>query len=103
MDLRQSLAIAIKAIRKDKGLTQEDFAVVSSRTYLSTLERGLKSPTLDKLEQLADVLQMHPAAIVMVAYAMQSKPAARPILIDEISEQAKHYVQTSKSIATSST
>lgn len=94
MNLRQSLAIAIKTIRKDKGLTQEDFSVVSSRTYLSTLERGLKSPTLDKLEQLADVLKMHPAAIVLIAYAMQSRPADRASLIDEISEQAKHYVRT---------
>lgn len=97
MNLRQSLAIAIKAIRKDKGLTQEDFSVVSSRTYLSTLERGLKSPTLDKLEQIADVLQMHPAAIVLTAYAMQSRPADRASLIDEISEQAKQYLRSRKS------
>ena len=54
MNLRQSLATAIRTVRKNKGLTQEDFGVVSSRTYLSSLERGLKSPTVDKLEEIAD-------------------------------------------------
>lgn len=91
MKLRQGLANAIKMIRKSKGLTQEDFAVVSSRTYLSTLERGLKSPTLDKLEELSKVLQIHPAALLLVAYAMQSKPDDRSDLLNKVSEEAKRF------------
>ena len=89
MNLRQSLATAIRTVRKNKGLTQEDFGVVSSRTYLSTLERGLKSPTLDKLEDISKVLNIHPATVVLLAYALQVQPISRGALIEEISEEAK--------------
>lgn len=88
MNLRQSLATAIRVTRKSKGLTQEDFAVVSSRTYLSSLERGLKSPTLDKIDEISKVLKIHPAAVVLMAYAMQVEPADRMALIRNISEEA---------------
>ena len=52
-----------------RGLTQEDFGLVSSRTYLSGLERGLKSPTLGKLEQIASVMQVHPLTLLALTYA----------------------------------
>ena len=68
MDLRQAFAKALKTFRTARGLTQEDFSDVSSRTYLSTLERGLKSPTIDKLQALAKVLNVHPVTILVLSY-----------------------------------
>ena len=91
MNLRQGLADAIKMVRKSRGLTQEDFGVVSSRTYLSSLERGLKSPTLGKLEDIAQVLGVHPATIVLLAYVQQTEPAGRELLLKEISEEVKKF------------
>lgn len=41
---------------------------MSSRTYLSSLERGLKSPTLDKINQLAGTLNVHPLTILVATY-----------------------------------
>lgn len=70
MNLRQALAAALKTVRKKRRLTQEDFSLVSSRTYLSALERGLKSPTLDKLQELAEVLAVPPGALVLLAHAI---------------------------------
>ena len=90
MNLRQSLATTIRTVRKNKGLTQEDFGVVSSRTYLSSLERGLKSPTVDKLEEIAGVLDVHPASILLMAYAIQARPLEREGLIEEISRATKN-------------
>lgn len=49
MEIRHAFAKALRKARKANGLTQEDFAEVSSRTYLGTLERGKKGPTLDKI------------------------------------------------------
>ncbi|MBI2277086.1 MAG: helix-turn-helix transcriptional regulator [Dechloromonas sp.] len=72
INLHDALAIAIKAIRKSRNLTQEDFGLVSSRTYLSTLERGLKSPTLDKLDEIARVMTVHPASLILLAYSILS-------------------------------
>ncbi len=41
MELKQAFSLALKRLRTRRGLTQEDFSFVSSRTYLSTMERGL--------------------------------------------------------------
>ena len=73
MDIRKGFAIALKQIRKAKDLTQEDFSESSSRTYLSTLERGLKSPTLEKVEAIAETLDVHPLTLLTMAYANGKK------------------------------
>lgn len=70
MELKQAFGRALKNLRASKQLTQEDFSQVSSRTYLSTLERGLKSPTLDKIEEIASVLGVHPMTILMSSYLL---------------------------------
>ncbi|MDP5764873.1 helix-turn-helix domain-containing protein [Pseudomonas aeruginosa] len=68
MELNTAFGLALKQIRKRKGLTQEDFSGISSRTYLSTLERGMKTPTIEKLEQLAGVLSIHPLTLLAATY-----------------------------------
>ncbi len=65
---KPSLPEALRRIRKARGLSQEAFSDVSSRTYLSSLERGLKSPTLSKLGELCEVLEVHPLTLLMLAY-----------------------------------
>ena len=90
---RQALALAIKAIRKNRKLTQEDFGLVSSRTYLSTLERGLKSPTLDKLDEIAKTMKVHPAALVLLAYAALEENAGGQIsMLGQVYEEAKNLI-----------
>ncbi|NOT14513.1 MAG: helix-turn-helix transcriptional regulator [Methylotenera sp.] len=69
MDINLSFGKALKLIRKKRGLTQEDFSDVSSRTYMSTLERGMKSITLEKLEDIAGVLGVHPITILLMTYS----------------------------------
>ena len=91
MNNRQALALALRKIRKARILTQEDFGVVSSRTYLSSLERGLKSPTLEKLEAIADVMSVHPAVLILVAYAIAEGGDAGKT-IDEIALGAKELL-----------
>ena len=80
MDIRQALGNALKSIRTARGLTQEDFSTVSSRTYLSTLERGLKSPTLDKLNALAEVMDTHPLTIMALTYIAAERCTADDLL-----------------------
>ena len=45
---------------------------MSSRTYMSTLERDLKSPTLHKLAELCEVMEIHPLTLLTLAYAGDS-------------------------------
>lgn len=68
MTLRTGFGKALQIARKSRGLTQEDFSEVSSRTYLSSLERGLKSPTLEKVQNLAAVMEIHPVSLITLAY-----------------------------------
>jgi len=63
------LATAIRTVRKARGLSQEAFSDVSSRTYMSSLERDLKSPTIHKLAELCEVMEVHPLTLLMLAYA----------------------------------
>jgi len=74
------LAAALKTIRKARGLSQEAFSDVSSRTYLSTLERDLKSPTLSKLIELCEVMEVHPLTLLTLAYAGVSTHKADQLL-----------------------
>lgn len=69
MTTKLRLATALKTVRKARGLSQEAFSDVSSRTYLSTLERDLKSPTLKKLAELCEVMEIHPLTLLTLAYA----------------------------------
>lgn len=68
MNSRMGLAKAIKQVRSVRGLTQEDFGDISSRTYLSTLERGLKSPTLDKIIELSAKMEIHPLTLLTLTF-----------------------------------
>ncbi|EPC8431073.1 helix-turn-helix domain-containing protein [Pseudomonas aeruginosa] len=72
MTVTYSLAKALKTVRKARGLSQEAFSSVSSRTYMSTLERDLKSPTISKLNELCDVMNVHPLTLLTLAYADDS-------------------------------
>ena len=66
--MRVAFAKALKDTRKSRGLTQEDFSDVSSRTYLSMLERGKKSPTLDKIQTIAQTIGIHCLSLMALTY-----------------------------------
>jgi transcriptional regulator with XRE-family HTH domain len=73
MPSKNAFPAALQTIRKARGLSQEAFSDVSSRTYLSSLERGLKSPTLTKIVELCEVMEVHPLTLLTLAYGRDSK------------------------------
>lgn len=66
--IKNNFGGALHAARSFACVTQEKFDAVSSRTYVSSLERGLKSPTLQKVDTLASVLGIHPLTLLTLAY-----------------------------------
>ncbi len=88
MDSRQAFGKSLKAIRTTRGLTQEAFSTVSSRTYLSTLERGLKSPTLDKIEALCETMDVHPLTLLALTYLNTQKNKRLDSLLKKIEKEA---------------
>jgi len=75
-----SLAKALKTVRKARGLSQEAFSDVSSRTYMSTLERDLKSPTISKLAELCEVMDVHPLTLMTLSYSNDNIVKANELL-----------------------
>ena len=89
MDTRKSFGKALHQARKANGLTQEDFSDVSSRTYLSTLERGMKSPTLEKIDALCETLDIHPLSLIALTYLSSSKGQRLDRLLDKVKKEVE--------------
>lgn len=83
--IRDGFAKALRKVRTARGLTQDDFWEVSGRTYIGALERGAKSPTLVKLEELAGVLEVHPMTLLATAYV--GKKADLEKLLETVRQQ----------------
>lgn len=79
MSLTAQFAAALKSWRELRALSQEQLAVAAGldRTYISELERGLKSPTLTTIEKLSSVLKVESAALLRSPRSMTipSSPA----------------------------
>jgi transcriptional regulator with XRE-family HTH domain len=84
---------ALKFARKATGRTQEDFAALSSRTYISALERGLKTPTLSKVEDLAQVLGIHPLTLLVMTYSHTVGPEIDDALLKKVSGELKRLFE----------
>jgi len=61
-------------------LSQEAFSDVSSRTYMSSLERDQKNPTMHKLTELCEVMEVHPLTLLTLAYAGDNTRKAEQLL-----------------------
>ena len=80
MAAKLGLAAALKTVRKARGLSQEAFSDVSSRTYMSSLERDQKNPTMHKLTELCEVMEVHPLTLLTLAYAGDNTRKAEQLL-----------------------
>ena len=77
---------ALRTARALTEVTQEAFDGISSRTYVSSLERGLKSPTLQKVDSLASVLGIHPLILLTLAYCEEPLEGHVEQLVHELEE-----------------
>ena len=95
MNINQAFGLALKQLRNHYQLTQEDFSEVSSRTYISSLERGLKSPTIEKIDELATVIGVHPALMILLAYAHLDETSVKHISEMLIAQENKISIPSS--------
>lgn len=65
-DLVRQFGLEVKRRRVELGLTQEALADISGlhRTYISSIERGGRNPTLDIIFQIARGLQCTPTSLI---------------------------------------
>ncbi|OOQ44577.1 transcriptional regulator [Pseudomonas fluorescens] len=84
MELKKAFGIALRRFRVSKGLTQEDFSIVSSRTFLSSLERGVKGVTLEKIDELASTIGVHPVTLIVACYLQKDTTSELNELFDQV-------------------
>jgi transcriptional regulator with XRE-family HTH domain len=89
MELKGALGEVFAQARKSVKLTQEDFETISPRSYISHLERGLSSPTIDKLDQLAGLMGIHAVSLLFQAYLIHDKSLDALQLMTKILEDSK--------------
>jgi len=60
MDIKQKFGLKIKALRKQKGLSQEKLANLAEidRTYLPTIEKGERNVSIEVVAKLAIALEV---------------------------------------------
>lgn len=77
MDIREVFGRNLRVLRKERGLSQEALAHEADvdRTYISALERGVYSATIDMVDKLASVLGVEPAALLRRPSPSRRKPA----------------------------
>ncbi|PNA00053.1 MULTISPECIES: helix-turn-helix transcriptional regulator [unclassified Pseudomonas] len=80
MTLKSSFATVLRAIRSKRSITQRQFADATSRTYLSKLESGKSSITLDKLEQLSARLELSPLTLLALTLSEDGCRPARDLV-----------------------
>lgn len=68
MEFKKAFGKALKVVRKFRGLTLMSFSNISGRTYISEIERGLKSPTIEKIDEIGNFMEIHPITISYLAY-----------------------------------
>jgi len=79
MSLKSSFAVVLRALRNKRTITQRDFGD-TSRTFLSKLEGGKSTLTLDKLEQVSQRLELSPLTLLTLTLSLDTgKPAAELI------------------------
>lgn len=91
---------AFRTVRLAQGLTQEDFVNESGRTYISELERYVKYPTLQKIDELAARLGVHPLTVLAMSYAskplvqtQRDKSAGVDRLLEQVLEEVEELLQ----------
>ncbi len=64
--LGKAFGCVLRSLRQDRGLSQESLGFESGyhRTYISILERGQKSPSLQTIFNLSQALKIDPAELI---------------------------------------
>lgn len=73
MDIRERIGWNLRRLRRERGITQEDFATDSGfdRGYISGVERGVRNPSVLVLARIASALDVDVAEFFDVNRAVE--------------------------------
>lgn len=87
MELNEALGRALKELRTDRGISQEK--VGASQSYVSDVERGLKSISIEKLDEFASVIGVHPATILLRGYVLMAEADVKEQLLARVGSELR--------------
>ncbi|MBU4636275.1 helix-turn-helix domain-containing protein [Pseudomonas chlororaphis] len=85
MELKYAFGKALREIRMSKDLSQE--SIGASQSYVSDVERGLKTPSIEKLDEFASNIGVHPVTILAKSYLLKDESLQPEILIARLREE----------------
>lgn len=85
MDSKQAVGMALKILRSNRGIAQEQLA--PSQSYVSDVERGLKSPSVEKLIELSAHIGVDPATVLIKSRLLQNPEMSKEMLLSQISKE----------------
>ncbi|WDH52765.1 helix-turn-helix transcriptional regulator [Pseudomonas chlororaphis] len=71
MELKYAFGQALRELRMSKDLSQE--SIGASQSYVSDVERGLKTPSIEKLDEFASTIGIHPVTILAKSYLLKDR------------------------------
>lgn len=80
MSLRTAYASALKFLRTRREASQQALGQAADRSYISRLESGTRSVTLDVSHSLAEALEVDPLTLLLLAYAAERGQTPQQVL-----------------------
>lgn len=77
MSMRRAFAVTLRALRKAKGMSQDEFSEAVGRHYTSWLENENSSVTLDKLVAISAVLKVEPLVMIALCESVRTGQSAQ--------------------------
>ncbi|KHL76122.1 hypothetical protein PpSQ1_01680 [Pseudomonas putida] len=85
MERKLAFGSALKAVRVRKEIAQEQLG--ASQSFVSTVERGIRSPTIEKMEEFAERLGVNPATLIV--WMQVGLEGDEDALLNEIRDEIK--------------
>lgn len=80
MSLRNAYASALRFLRMHRESSQQALGRAADRSYISRLESGERSVTLDVSHSLAEALKVDPLTLLVLAYAAERGQTPQQVL-----------------------
>ncbi|WP_339428431.1 helix-turn-helix domain-containing protein [Pseudomonas sp. RA_105y_Pfl1_P41] len=85
MELKYAFGQALRELRMSKDLSQE--SIGASQSYVSDVERGLKTPSIEKLDEFASTIGIHPVTILAKSYLIKDRSLSPEELMAQVRKE----------------
>ena len=85
----EAVGLAIKQSRMEQGLSQE--SIGASQSFVSDIERGKKSVTIQRLDAFAQCLGVQPVTLLVKAALLANPNITMEELFESIRAELKKY------------